>query len=71
MSELSEMISLRMGVKFANSLNICEKLPQKLHVKTCRNVYIDLVMFHINYIIFIQNNEILNRNHDCTMLRSK
>ena len=34
---MSEMISLKMGVNFANSLNMGEKLPQKVYVKTCRN----------------------------------
>ena len=36
-SEMSEMVSLKMGVKFASSLIMGEKLPQKLYTITCRN----------------------------------
>ena len=36
-SEMSEMVSLKMGVKFASSLIMGEKLPQKLYVIICRN----------------------------------
>ena len=38
MSEMSEMVALKMGVKFASSLIIGEKLPQKLYIMICRNV---------------------------------
>ena len=37
-SEMSEMVSLKMGVKFASSLIMGEKLPQKLYIMICRNV---------------------------------
>ena len=69
-SEMSEMISLNMGVNFATSLNMGGKFKQKLYVKTCRNA-ISGHAFHVQYIRFIQNKEILNTNHDYAMLRSK
>ena len=34
---MSEMVSLKMGVKFASSLIMGEKLPQKLFIIMCRN----------------------------------
>ena len=37
LSEMSEMVSLKMGVKFASSLIMRERLPQKLHIIICRN----------------------------------
>ena len=37
-SEMSEMVPLKMGVKFASSLIMGEKLPQKLYIMICRNV---------------------------------
>ena len=36
-SKMSEMGSLKMGVKFASSLIMGEKLPQKLYIMICRN----------------------------------
>ena len=36
-SEMSEMASLKMGVNFASSLIMGEKLPQKLCMIICRN----------------------------------
>ena len=36
-SEMGEMVSLEMGVKFASSLIMGEKLPQKLYMIICRN----------------------------------
>ena len=36
-SEMSEMVSLKMGVKFASSLIMGEKSPQKLYIIICRN----------------------------------
>ena len=69
MSEMSDTISLKMGVKFATSLNMGGKLPQKLYIKYLEIHY--LVKFHIKYNRFIQNKGILNGNHDYAMLRSK
>ena len=37
-SEMSEIVSLKMGVKFASSLIIGERLPQELYIIICRNV---------------------------------
>ena len=37
MSEMSEMVSLNMGVKFVSSLIMGEKLPQKVYMIICRN----------------------------------
>ena len=36
MSEMSEIVSLKMGFKFASSLIMGEKLPQKLYIMICR-----------------------------------
>ena len=36
--KMSDMILLKMGVKFATSLNMGGTLPQKLYIITCRNV---------------------------------
>ena len=51
-----------MGVKFASSLIMGEKLPQKVYDNNAEMQY--LVIFDITYNIFIQNKGILNRNHD-------
>ena len=37
MSEMSEMALFKVGVKFASSLIMGEKLPQKLYMIICRN----------------------------------
>ena len=37
-SEMSEIVSLKMGVKFASSLIIGERLQQELYIIICRNV---------------------------------
>ena len=60
MSEISEMVSLKMGVKFASLFNMGEKLPQKLYIIIFRNA----ISGHILLNIVIQNKGILNRNHD-------
>ena len=36
-SEMSEIVSLKMGVKYVSSLIMGEKLPQKLYMIICRN----------------------------------
>ena len=66
---MSDTISLKIGGKFAASLNMGGKLPQTLYT-----IYVEihyLVKFHINYNRFIQNKGILNGNHGYGMLRSK
>ena len=49
-SEMSEMISRRMGVKFASSINMGEKLPQKWYVMICRNAMSGHILHKIRYI---------------------
>ena len=64
---MSEMVSLKMGVKFASSLIMGEKLTQKLYIMICRNVISGHI--YIKYNTSIQTKGILNRNHDYAMLR--
>ena len=48
-SEMSEMVSHKMGVKFASSLNMGEKLPQKWYIITCTNAISGHINFNIKY----------------------
>ena len=67
---MSEMVSLKMGVKFASSLIMGEKLAQKFHVIICRNAMSGQIMYKIQHIYSIYKG-ILKGNHDYAMLRSK
>ena len=67
---MNEMVSLKMGVKFASSLIMGEKLLQKLYVMIYAEIQY-LVISDIRYNLFLHNKGILNRNHDYATLRSK
>ena len=47
---MSEMVSLKMGVKFAGSLIMGKKLPQKLYLMICRNAISVHIWHKIQYI---------------------
>ena len=49
-SEMSEIVSLKMGVKFASSLIMGEKLAQKLNITICRNAISGHIIYKIQYI---------------------
>ena len=60
---MSDMISLKMGVKFATSLNMGGgggELQQKLCIVTIKNTNSGQTL-HIKYTIFIYNKGILNK----------
>ena len=49
MSEMSEIISLKMVVIFATSLSKGERLPQKLYIIICRNVIFGQISHKIHW----------------------
>ena len=63
------MISLKMGVKFATSLDMDAKLPQEVNAIRYRNAISGHISCKIDY--FFQKLQILNRNYNHVMLRSK
>ena len=48
-NEMSEVVSLKMCVQFVTSLNMGEKLPQKLYIITCRNAISRHILHKIQY----------------------